>query len=134
MISLTSVFAANLNDISGNPLNETKNAVSGKYFRELLKKVTNTSNIESNGNRILSEQELAAVYCDLQETYNSNDTDGCNLDKKHRIMMGEMRKLNIKLIRLDNKLDSFMTEMTKLIKTEMKAMKDEITVLRNNNE
>lgn len=46
--------------------------------------------------------------------------------------MGEMRKLNIKLIRLDAKLDNFMTEMTKLIKTEMKALKDEIE--RHNND
>jgi hypothetical protein len=139
VISLTQVMAASSNDIfnpfSGNPAtaNDTKNAASGKYFRDLLKKVTNTSSIETNGNRILSEQELIAVVCDLEATYNSNDTaEGCNLDKKHKIMLGEMRKLNIKLIRLDNKLDSFIENMTKMIKTEMKTLKDEITSLRNN--
>lgn len=131
-------MAASSNDIfipfSGNPVavNDTKNAASGKYFRDLLKKVTNTSTIETNWNRILSDQELVAVFCDLEATYNSNDTaEGCNLDKKHKIMMGEMRKLNIKLIKLDNKLDSFMENMTKMIKIEMKALKDEITNLRN---
>lgn len=140
MISLSSVIAASSNDIfspiSGNSVNETKNALSGNYFRELLKKVTNTStsNIESNGMKILSEQEFIAVYCDLQETYNFNTTESCNADKKHRIIVGEIRKLNIKLIRLDNKLDMFMSDMTKLIKNEMQELKDEITILKTKKE
>ena len=134
VISLTNVLGGSNNEIFNqfqvNSSSEMKNATSGKYFRELLKKVSNSSSSESSGNKIMSEQELIAVYCDIQETYN-NSNDG-SLDKKHKILMGEMRKLNIKLIKLDNKLDAFMSEMEKLLKTEMKSLKDEISSLKSN--
>jgi hypothetical protein len=93
-----------------------------------LKKVANSSS-ESISSRVQTEQELIAIYCDLNETYTSSN-DTCTADKKHKIMMGEMRKLNIKLI----KLDSFLTDLTKLVKMEMKALRDEIGSLKNVNE
>ena len=106
--------------------NETRMAAE-KYFRNLLKKVTHGESVEDSTFKIIhTESELRAAYCSL---YNkNNDTDGY-LDKRDKKLISEMRKLNMKLMKIEDKLSEFENNVVSLISSEMKAIKDEL--LRN---
>lgn len=69
--------------------------------------------------KILSESDICHAICDIK-----NLTD--NIEKVEHRMVGEIRKVNLKLINFERNL---LNNLTSVIKSEMNAMKNEI--LRN---
>lgn len=106
--------------------NETKIAAE-KYFKNLLRKVTDGESVEDSTFKIIqTETELRAAYCSLFNK--NNETDGY-LDKKDKRLISEMRKLNMKLMKIEDKLSEIESSMVFLISSELKAIKNEL--LRN---
>lgn len=130
MITFTSAnFVGDIttsNNYDGGFTNETKVAAE-KYFKNLLKKVAHGESVEDGSFKIIqTESELRAAYCNL---YNKiNDTDGY-LDKRDKRLISEMRKLNMKLMKIEDKLNEMEKSMIFFVSTEMKAIKDDL--LRN---
>lgn len=111
------------NNFVENSSNETKLAAE-KYFRNLLKKVTHGESNEDNAFKIIqTEHELRTAYCSLNNK--NNDTDA-NLDKRDKRIISEMRKLNMKLIKIEDKLEGLEKSLAEVIKMEMRAIKDEL--------
>lgn len=115
------VVLSNNNDFIANA---TIRAAAEKFFKNLLKKPANGESVEENNFKIIQdEHELKVAFCNL---YNkSNDTDGF-LDKRDRRMLTEIRKLNGKLIKIDEKLNEMDKNMEVMIKREINAMKEEL--------
>lgn len=126
-MSLASTQPSDAPNMSNNSVenssNETKLAAE-KYFRNLLKKVTHGESVEDNDFKIIrNEHELRTAYCSLNNK--NNDTEG-NLDKRDKRIISEMRKLNMKLIKIEDKLDALEKSLGEVLKTEIRAIKEEL--------
>lgn len=127
MISLTAASPEDNIITQGNSdgsfTNETKIAAE-KYFKNLLKKVNHGESVEDSTFKIIqTETELRAAYCSLFNK--NNDTDNY-LDKRDKRLISEMRKLNMKLMKIEDKLSEIQNSMVFLITSEMKAIKEEL--------
>lgn len=92
-----------------------------------MKKVTHGESVEENAFKIIeTENELRTAYCSLYSK--NNDTDA-GLDKRDKRIIAEMRKLNMKLIKIDDKLSALERSVGEMIRTEMRAIREEL--LRN---
>lgn len=70
--------------------------------------------------RILSESDICRAICDIK-----NLTE--NIEKIEHRMVGEIRKVNLKLINFEkNLLNNLTNKFEEIIKSEVNAMKNEI--------
>lgn len=89
-----------------------------------MKKVNHGESVEDSTFKIIqTETELRAAYCSLFNK--NNDTDNY-LDKRDKRLISEMRKLNMKLMKIEDKLSEIQNSMVFLITSEMKAIKEEL--------
>ena len=77
--------------------------------------------------KILTEGELCNAFCNINFMRNLTD----KLEKMENRMVSEIRKINIKLMRLEDTLKNLTVRIEDLIKVEMNAIKDEL--IRNMN-
>lgn len=104
--------------------NETVKSDTEKYFKNLLKKSRNGGIVEDVTYKIIqTENELKSAYCNIFSK--RNDSDGPLTDKEKKVI-GEFRKLNMKMIHLDEKLDAMKKDLETMIKAEVNAMKEEL--------
>lgn len=118
--SAQSFDAQNSSNFIVSSSNDTKLAAE-KYFKNLLRKVHGESIEESK--IIQTDEELRTAYCSL---YNkNNETDG-SLDKRDKRIISEMRKLNMKLMKIEDKLEALEKSLEHVIRTEMSTIKEEL--------
>jgi hypothetical protein len=119
------------NSIDKKTINATKN-VGEDYFRDLLKRVTQGESVEGSASKIINnESELRSVLCQLHTR--NNETDAV-LDQRELRIILEMRKLNLKLIAIERKVEDLRIFFGDIIREEIRTIKEEmLKTLRQGN-
>jgi hypothetical protein len=101
------------------------------YFLEFLKKhdsnVKQTVGSSEEGSqvhlkKILTEGEFCNAFCNLNLMRNLTE----RLEKMENRMVGEIRKINVKLMRLEDNLKNLTNKIEDLIRSGMNNIKDEM--------
>lgn len=109
------------------------------YFLDFLKKHDSQVKAPAMGSseeasqvqlkKILTEGEFCNAFCNLNLMRNLTE----RLEKMENRMVGEIRKINLKLMRLEDNLKNLTNKIEDLIKSGMNNIKDEmIRSLREN--
>lgn len=115
-----------------NPTSDTRQ-VPDTYFIDFLKKhevkqpvVTTAGSSEESAQvqlkKIVTEGEFCNAFCSLNLMRNLTE----RLEKMENRMLGEIRKVNLKLMRLEDNLRNLTNKIEELIRMEMNSMKIEM--------
>lgn len=118
------------NSVDKKAVNATRDGEN--YFRDFLKRVTQVEPSEGSASKIInSESELRSVLCQL---YTRNNETDAVLDQRDLRIILEMRKLNLKLISIEKKVEELRSFLGDIIRDELKAIKEEmLRVVRQSN-
>jgi hypothetical protein len=110
------------NSVDKKAVNATRDGEN--YFRDFLKRVTQVEPSEGSASKIInSESELRSVLCQL---YTRNNETDAVLDQRDLRIILEMRKLNLKLISIEKKVEELRSFLGDIIRDELKAIKEEM--------
>lgn len=92
-----------------------------KYIKNLLRKGTQEETDEFKV--IQNEQDLKTAFCSL---YNQNNDSDNSVERREQKVLSEFRKINVKLVKLDKRLDALEKSLTETMNLQMTSMKNEI--------
>lgn len=95
-----------------------------KYIKNLLLKGTQGETEDDTAFKVIqNEQDLKTAFCSL---YNQNNDSDSSIERREQKLLGEFRKINMKLIKLDKRLDGMEKSLTEAMNLQMTSMKNEI--------